>query len=352
MTWRDAFRDQAESCAALGSPFTARVLTLLADRGLPPGPVMSRIAAWPGNITSRGESVPLRLAGALHGAVLERRAPALAMLYPPNPAPDDGALHARLAETITVEAGWIDRRLDSAPQTNEVGRSAVLIAAAAWLTLRTGLPLVLSELGASAGLNLNFDRFALAGAGRRVGPATAALTLAPDWSGPPPEPVALRVLERRGADLAPPDPVADRLRLLSFLWPDQPERMARMRAALAEAARHPVAVERGDAVAFLARRLGRAHAGALHLVYHTVAWQYFPTAGQVRGEAILQAAGRAATPRAPLARLAMEADGSGPGAGIGLQLWPDGRIWQFGRIDFHGRWIDWRPPSHEETLPW
>ena len=57
MTWRDAFRDQAESCAALGSPFTARVLTLLADRGLPPGPVMSRIAAWPGNITSRGRRI-------------------------------------------------------------------------------------------------------------------------------------------------------------------------------------------------------------------------------------------------------------------------------------------------------
>ena len=58
--------------------------------------------------------------------------------------------------------------LDSAPQTNEVRRSAVLIEAGHWLTARCGLPLMQSDMGASAGLNL-------------VGSASAALGRHPLW---------------------------------------------------------------------------------------------------------------------------------------------------------------------------
>ena len=58
MNWQDAFLDQAQSCASLGSPFTARLLTLLAERGLPQGPVLDRITGWPGDITSRAASLP------------------------------------------------------------------------------------------------------------------------------------------------------------------------------------------------------------------------------------------------------------------------------------------------------
>ena len=46
-----------------------------------------------------------------------------------------------------------------------------------------------------------------------------------------------------------------------------------------------------------------------------------------------------------LARFSMEADGDGPGAAMTLDLWPGGRRLSFGRIDFHGRWIDWQPPT-------
>ncbi len=58
------------------------------------------------------------------------------------------------AETIL---SW----LDSPPQTNEVARSAALIGAARFLSALSPLPLRLLELGASAGLNLNFDRYHL-----------------------------------------------------------------------------------------------------------------------------------------------------------------------------------------------
>ena len=74
------------------------------------------------------------------------------------------------------------------PQTNEIGRSAELIATALMLERRFNLPLIVSELGASAGLNLLFDQFALSSHGFTYQPHKATLTLTPDWRGPAPRP--------------------------------------------------------------------------------------------------------------------------------------------------------------------
>ena len=97
---------------------------------------------------------------------------------------------------------------------------------------------------------------------------------------------------------------------------------------------------------WLAQRLAQPQPGALHLVFHTVAWQYFPAATQARGAALLAAAGACATADAPLARLAMEGDSTGlPGAALTLDLWPGGQRIALGRVDFHGRWVDWQAPA-------
>lgn len=348
MNWQDAFLDQAQSRASLGSPFNARLLTHLAERGLPEGPVLDWITGWPGDITSRGASLPLRVAGALHGLVLEGRAPGLAATYPPT---ERDGLYERACEAIRDEADWINTRLDLPPQTNEVGRSAVLIAAAHWLAAVTGLPMRLSELGASAGLNLNFDHYALAGPGWQRGASDPAITLTPDWTGEAPPLAGLRVTERAGADLLPLDPVRDRLRLLSYVWPDQAERLARMQLALDLAARLGTRVEQVDAAAFLAHRLTPTPDGTLHLVYHTIAWQYFPPETQARGLAALEAAGAEATRARALARLGMEADDVTGSAAVTATLWPGGRSFTLGRSDFHGRWIDWQAPKPED-VPW
>lgn len=334
---RRALRDQAASCAHLGSPFTARLLRLLADFLTPTGPLGPRLFAWPGDLTSRGHSVPLRLAGAFHALVLSGQAPALAAAYPPREVPD-ATLRAAVTDALHAHAPEIDRFLDSPPQTNEVARSAALIAAAHWLHARHPLPLRLSELGASAGLNLNFDRYALDTGTARLGPADAALTLRPDWTGPVPAPAPVAVTGRRGVDLAPIDPAdpAQRLRLRAYVWPDQPDRLARLDMALALP---PAPVDRSDAAPWLAARLAESRPGTLHLVTHTVAWQYFPPATQAACLAALEAA--RATPDAPLARLAMEADADPGGAALSLTLWPGGETRRLGRIDFHGRWLRW-----------
>lgn len=326
------FEDQARSCEALGSPFTARVLRA-APRLIDPASALgTRIEGWEGQIGSSGASVPLRLAGGLHALALTGP---LAAAYPPGPAAGlDDALRCAFRHHEPHLMAWLDRP----PQTNEVRRAAAVIAAAHLLTARHGLPLVLCEVGASAGLNLALDRFALETTGFRRGPPDPALTLTPDWDGPAPPDAPPSVAERAGCDLTPLDPrePGDLLRLRAYLWPDQPHRRALTDAAAAVA---DTRVERASAVDWLRRRLAEPRPGRLHLVFHTVAWQYLTAEDQARGVALIEAAGRRATAEAPIARLGMEADG-GRGAGLTLTTWPGGAE-ALGRIDFHGRWVAW-----------
>lgn len=344
MSLEGAFREQATHNRTLGSPFTARVLRLAAERAVPGNPVMDRMLAWKGDIGPLGASLPLRFLSGLHALVLTGACPALIAAFPPNPAPDDKTLGAAIDAALAGHQDVLMRWIDNPPQTNEVRRASVMIAAGQWMADRFGLPFVLSELGASAGLNLMWDKFCLALACGTFGPKRSPVWLDPDWRGPCPPAAEVKVLDRRGVDLRPMDPhdAEDALRLISFLWADQPQRIDRTRAAIAMAA---APVDKGDAAGWLEARLAETHPGALHLVTHTVAWQYFPAATRTRCLAAFEAAGARATRTAPLARLSMEADNSGkPGAAITLTLWPGSKTISLGRVDFHARWVDWTPP--------
>jgi hypothetical protein len=319
-----------------------RLLGLMAERLRPGTPVADRLFGWSGDISPSAQSVPLRLAGALHRLVLSRADAALVAAYPPHRVSDDQLWRA-VTNALDTHSDDVLSWLNSPPQTNEVRRAGALIAAGCWLGQAHGLPLMLSELGASAGLNLNWDRFALDIGDARFGPPDAAVVLSPEWRGLRPRGAVPRVAERRGVDLAPMDMAddGDRLRLLSYLWPDQPARARLTRAAIAMA-RAPV--DRGDAIDWLAARLPAQPEGRLHLVYHTIAWQYFPPERQRHGLDLLHDTGARATRARPLAVFSMEADGAGPGAALTLQLWPGGQVLPMGRADFHGRWLDWRAP--------
>ncbi len=340
MSLTEALSYQAVTCDKLGSPFMGQLLRQLAENLRPGTPLTDRLFTWPGELGPRGASVPLRLAGGLHALVLTGQAPALAALYPPNAAEDD-ALWAEVARTLDTHAAFLGRWIDSPPQTNEVARSACLIPLGHWLTDRFGLPITLSEIGASAGLNLFWDRYALQAGPARLGPDDAVLTIAPEWRGRAPIVAAPTIAARRGVDLNPLDVGGDgdRLRLRAYLWPDQPDRMARLEAALGVA--EPL-VDGDDGIAWLRGRLGAPQEG-VHLIYTTVAWQYLTEADQATGTALIEAAGARATPQRPLAWFGMENDGDLLGAGMHLRLWPGDHKIPFGRIDFHGRWVDWQP---------
>ena len=341
---RAAFARQARSCAALGSPFTAWLCERL-GRALTDGTeVGARVLAWRGDPSSDGDSVPLRLCGALHALALSGGDAGLAALYA-DPAPSDAAW-VTIERAIRERSDVLKAVLDLPPQTNEVARSGALWPALALVAERTGLPLALMEVGASAGLNLNCDRFAYDLGGRACGDATSPVLLVPEWRGDAfalPDP---SIASRAGCDLRPYDLTneAERRRLTAYTWPDQPDRMARQRAAIAIAMARVPPVERADAVAWLERMLAAPAPGACRTVCTTIAWQYLPEPSRAAGEAIIAAAGERAVSDGPVAFVRVEADGAEPGAAITLDLWTAAGHARraLGRADFHGRWVDWR----------
>lgn len=340
---RQAFLDQAKYCDALGSPFTARVCRLHAERLEPGTAVADHLLNWPGNPSASADSVPLRIAGCLHALVLEGRDALLSIAYPPARS-DDDALWAAISQAFVSHADFILERLTSPPQTNEVRRSGALLPGFLSLGARFGKPLVLSEIGASAGLNLQWDRYRYVLGDAAWGNPDSPVLISPEWRGNPAPAASLVVADRAGCDLNPveaADPV-QRLRMLSYIWADQTERLARTRAALDLAAQHRLHVEKADAIAWLKMRLAEPFTGSTHVVFNTIAWQYLPPALQEEGEQLIAEAGARATDDAPLARLQLEGDGKPDGAALTLQIWPSGKKQDIGRADFHGRWVDWR----------
>ncbi|WP_375174473.1 DUF2332 domain-containing protein [Pseudooceanicola sp.] len=341
------FSQQADACARLGSPFMQRLLTLCGQRLAPGQPIADRLLDWPGDATALGDAIALRFAGALHALVLMGRDEGLRAAYPPNEVTDD-QLWSAIAEAMQTHHDHIMHWLDSAPQTNEVRRATAMIAASQLLATRfPALPFRVFELGASAGLNLFFDRYDLAlPDGTTRGAEDPVITLSPEWTGPLPPRADVRIAERRGVDLNPlrPDDPQARLRLTSYTWPDQPERMARLQAALGIAT--PV-VDQGDAGTWLAERLATPSPGHITLVFHTIAWQYFPPATDAACRAALEAAGARATPDAPLAHLWVEANRPKHPATVQLHLWPgDGskQSLDLGEMNPHGiTFAAWEP---------
>lgn len=340
---RAAFTEQAGYCKELGSPFMDRILRLLAAHWPEDTKLAAKLAAWQGDIGPMADSLPLRVTGGLHALRLMGKDAGLEAAYPAT-SPTDDQLCAALVAALRTHDDFLCRWVDNAPQTNEVRRAAALIAGAHLLASRFDMPLRLSELGASGGLNLMFDQFHLTAGGTQYGPQNAPVSLAPKWAGTCPDSTTISVAERRGVDLNPLDAHApkDALRLLAYLWPDQTARLTRTRAATAL---QDAPVDRADAIDWLERRLVAPASGQLHLVYHTVAWQYFPTKAQTRGTALMKAAGARATENSPLAWLKMEADTNTPGARLSLRYWPGDVQLELGRIDFHGRWVDWSGPA-------
>lgn len=320
---RASFAEQACWCARLGSPFTARLCETLAAALDPGTAVGARALAWPGDPSPGGDALALRLCGGLHALVRKGEAPGLAALYPPAPTPEAAALSAALAPVLAGSAllPWLER----APQTNEVGRSAVLMAGLMAVASRFTLPIRLFELGASAGLNLQLDRYGYDLGGCPAGEPDSPVQLRPEWSGESPPAAEVRIAGRRGVDLNPLDVRRDRDRLLAYTWPDQPRRLALAEAALDIAAADPPPVDRGDAADWIEARLGSGgRERATRAVIHSVAFQYFPAGVQARIGRHIERIGAEATADSPLAWLRFEKLAGDKDYSLRLRVWPGG----------------------------
>jgi hypothetical protein len=171
----------------------------------------------------------------------------------------------------------------------------------------------------------------------------APVRLAPDWLGSAPPLGPVQVVARAGCDRRPIDPAApaDRMRLRAYVWADQPERLARLDAALDHAARTGIRVEQADAADWVQRHLNAPRSCGARVIFHSIVWQYLPTATQIRITGALQRAGSAATADHPLAWLRMQPIPGGDCAELRLTMWPGGDERRLARADYHGRWVAW-----------
>lgn len=337
---RAAFARQAYWAGKLDSPFMVRLCTILGERLDRETEAGRRVLDWPGKADSFADALPLRLTGGLHALVRRGDAPGLAACYPPNGLPDEESLWAAL-RPVLAEPGLLPW-LDGAPQTNEVGRSAVLMSGLLVVSDLFPRPVELLELGASAGLNLALDRYGYDLGGIRAGDPASPLQLRPEWKGPAPPAATVTVARRRGVDLNPLDPRRDGDRLLAYVWPDQIGRLARLEAALAVAAQDPPQVEPGDAADWTEARLAEPQeAGATRVVLHSIAFQYFPEQTKARIAAALERAGKSATAGAPLAWLRYEHAEGDERITLRLRTWPGGEERLLAYCHPHGSWVKW-----------
>ena len=300
-----------------------------------------------------GAVIQLRLLAGVFRLVLTGRADALRPFYPclggtAEPADVWPVLRAVIAEHVEE----LHEALRIAPQTNEVGRSAALLAGLYDLVAASGRTRIrLLEVGASAGLNLLVDRFRFTGDDWSAGPEDSPLRLAHAVRGDL-QPLDFVVTERRGCDLHPIDPATDagRLMLSSFVWPDDVHRFDRLEAALAVVDRFGApTVDQAGAADWLAAQLDRPEEeGVLTVVWNSITQQYWPPE-EVAAVADLLAT-RGAT--APLGQVSLEfrSDADPGPPEIRTRLWTgaaSSRERLLGHAHHHGLPVELDGPADE-----
>jgi len=308
----------------------------------PGAPLADIIGPWPGDPLS--DILPLRVTGALHALVLAGLAPELATAYPPQNLPDEKSLNALLLNALRQHRDFIVQFIESPPQTNEVGRSAVLLGGFLEIAAATQKPLRLLEIGASAGLNLLWDRFHYRLGDATWGDPASPVHLAPTWDGnAPPLSAPITIATRDGCDLNPIDVTDDAqaLRLRAYVWADQTDRLARLDGAIALARRHHPKVEQSNATTFLRSHLAEPVPNQATTVYHSIMWNYVTAADQVAITDVIHDAATRATPASPLAWLRFEIVSKDQYPELHLTLWPGAENRRLAVANPHGASVAW-----------
>ena len=306
-------RVQAKGCAALGSPFYADLLESAASDLGESGPVADVLAGFEGETES--SALALRLMGAVHRLVLQDRLPQLTSHYPSVGGDGDAAMAWPLfRDALAEHRAEIRRLIARGCQTNEVGRCAALLGGFLEVADRTRWPLRILEIGASAGLNLRWDRYRYESGQTGWGDEHSPVRFVQFFDIPPPLDRTAEVIERKGCDLQPIDPTSEEgaLSLRSFIWADQLGRLSRLDGAIEIAKQLPVTVEHVDAATFLERELDTPRPDMATVVYHSVFIQYVTESIRARIAGAIDRAISVAPPEAPVHYLRMEPDAGTP----------------------------------------
>ena len=341
---------QADHVAANNAPATARVVR--AQLALLDGAsaVGRTLRDWPKNNNAAvlEGAVPLRLAGGLHHLHLTGAEDALWPVYR-GEVTDQAAVDALVAQVVARHDDALLPWFDSPPQTNEAGRSASFMAGLLWLSARgIGPKFAMHELGASAGINTMMDRYFYDLAGVQVGAPASPMRITPEWRGPPPPSAPVDIVSIKGCDqlpqnLANPDAA---LRIKSYVWPENLDRVERMDAAIALAAERAPDVAQADAADWVEALLAEPQdAGTVRVIHHSIVWQYIPTPAQHRITHAIETAGASATPERPLVWMMLETNRATFAHELTVRLWDGGEhkgaVHLLGAAQAHGAWVEW-----------
>jgi hypothetical protein len=302
-TLAEMYRDFGEVEAAGTSPLHQRVAVALSGSE----EALRAIEAAPAR-----KQHPRVILAALHDLALAGRAPELAAAYATGDG--DAAAGAAIATLLQMADSVLAVAVRRRTQTFETGRCAVLYPAIAEAARRMRADAVgLIGLNCSAGLDLHVDRVGIDyGNGQSLGDHSSPVQLSPSVVGRRSIPTTAmpEVVARVGVDLDPVDVTdADDARWLrACLEPDQPERAARLEAAVALAAAAPPLLLRGNPVEVLPDAFGQVPADALPVVTTTWALSQFPLESRLR---FLHRLDDAAAGR-PLAWVSVEGVGVAP----------------------------------------
>ncbi len=339
----EMFAAQRRYCASAGAQTYVAILDGCIEDTRSGGPICDILTQWDGNAEGY---LSLRILGALHRLVLDGKAPQLAAVFPSaggTHSPEKAWLAARPA--IATHREFILGYCKRPPQTNEVGRSAVLLGGFLEVAKRIGKPLRLLEIGASAGLNLMWDKFKIETEKFTWGDSTAELVLRPKWEGPAPSfDTPITIASRAACDRDPIDIKNrdDSARLESYVWTDQVHRVERLRAACKIARQTPFRLDQADAADWLELELQDLPMGQATVVFHSIFRQYLSPASETHFQAVMEMAGTRATADAPLAWLAMEAPDLRSFPNLTLTIWPRGTPEFLASAHHHGEWVNWR----------
>src|SRR5579885_2213156 len=232
-------------------------------------------------------------------------------------------------------------------QTNEVTRCANLLPAFELVSRRAGhQPLALIEVGASAGLNLNWDRYRYRYGNICIGSEHAPVQISCTLKGPhqPSFPQVMPlVAERIGIDRAPLNPCSrfDAEWLLACIWPEELHRYQLLTAALEVARQHPPKLLTGDAWELLPDLLASISPEAVLCLWHSYALAQGP---KVVYEQVVQELLNASRKR-DLYHLSLELDpGRGPLPRLELFTYRQGRMASYDWLatcEVHGDEMEW-----------
>jgi hypothetical protein len=227
---------------------------------------------------------------------------ALAAYYPTHGGhrPPDAGLFPAFSAFCAEHRGDLTRLLrEGSTQTNDIRRCVALRAGLAHVQRQWPGPLALAEAGASAGLNLLFDRYGYRLSGDEAAAASQVVVSCETRGGARADEILGAIPEitsRLGIDTQPvslADPSA-RAWLEAFIWPEQTGDLATLRAAIAVARSAPaVSVVRGDATADTARLLSGLPGSEPVVVFTASLLSYLTPAGRAAfADQLRLAAGR------------------------------------------------------------